>query len=566
VRILVLCLLSFHVCFGSEPALLSEWRQGTERAVLVHEDGQPVDEANPARPGESLRLLGSGFNDPTVLYVGKQQVEAQVLDSDSLRFTLPEEVAGSFLEIAVETSTGLTRALTFPVNRAEAGQLTAAEVNTLVLSAASAIDNPRVAVAVVDRGGRVLAIYRRPQATPDIVEDALSVARTGAFFSHNQAPLSSRTVRVISRENFPEVFPNAPAAALFGIENTNRGCDMNTLFLPGKAVPRPTNAAGTGFSKGIGTQPGGIPIYKDGQNVGGLGVAGIDPDHAEFAVVAATAGTPFFVPLPLPFPGAVFIDGIRLPFVTQTTRPPGTVAVSALTGGYQIGPLDGASIADGDLVSIKGTTDLSVAEVQSILDKGVETANRTRAVIRLPLGTRAKFVIAVTDTAGNLLGLRRMADSTIFSIDVAVTKARNVVWFSGAGTADLPGIPANTAVTNRTIGFGSQRFFPSGIANSSFGPFRSLYLNDIANPCTQGSQPKNANQSGIVFFPGSVPLYKNGRIVGGLGVSGDGVEQDDYVTAGAAAGFEAPPNARADNVFIRGVRLPYLKFPRNPEQ
>jgi len=23
---------------------------------------------------------------------------------------------------------------------------------------------------------------------------------------------------------------------------------------------------------------------------------------------------------------------------------------------------------------------------------------------------------------------------------------------------------------------------------------------------------------------------------------------------------------KADNVFIRGVRLPYLKFPRNPEQ
>jgi hypothetical protein len=82
--------------------------------------------------------------------------------------------------------------------------------------------------------------------------------------------------------------------------------------------------------------------------------------------------------------------------------------------------------------------------------------------------------------------------------------------------------------------------------------------------------------SGIVFFPGSLPLYRNGVLVGGLGVSGDGVSQDDFVTGGAvdeACGFggpcgvpsfEAPINIRADQVVIRNVRLPYLKFPRNP--
>jgi hypothetical protein len=67
-----------------------------------------------------------------------------------------------------------------------------------------------------------------------------------------------------------------------------------------------------------------------------------------------------------------------------------------------------------------------------------------------------------------------------------------------------------------------------------------------------------------VFFPGSVPLYKNGVLVGGLGVSGDGVGQDDYVANGGSAGFEAPANMRADQVTIQGVRMPYLKFPRNP--
>jgi uncharacterized protein GlcG (DUF336 family) len=93
-----------------------------------------------------------------------------------------------------------------------------------------------------------------------------------------------------------------------------------------------------------------------------------------------------------------------------------------------------------------------------------------------------------------------------------------------------------------------------------------MYAADLAAPCTQGHQPANANQSGIVFFPGSAPLYRNGVLVGGLGVSGDGVEQDDYVTAGGAQGYEPPASMRADQIILRGVRLPYWKFPRNPEQ
>jgi hypothetical protein len=44
------------------------------------------------------------------------------------------------------------------------------------------------------------------------------------------------------------------------------------------------------------------------------------------------------------------------------------------------------------------------------------------------------------------------------------------------------------------------------------------------------------------------------------------VDQDDFVTAGGAAGFEADPSIRADQIVIEGVRLPFLKFPRNPTQ
>ena len=90
-------------------------------------------------------------------------------------------------------------------------------------------------------------------------------------------------------------------------------------------------------------------------------------------------------------------------------------------------------------------------------------------------------------------------------------------------------------------------------------------LRQLARPDLHFRDPFNVlNQNGIVFFPGSVGLYRNGALVGGLGVSGDGVDQDDYVTAGGAAGFEAPVQIRADQVLIGGVRLPYLLFPRNP--
>ena len=80
------------------------------------------------------------------------------------------------------------------------------------------------------------------------------------------------------------------------------------------------------------------------------------------------------------------------------------------------------------------------------------------------------------------------------------------------------------------------------------------------------------NQSGVIFFPGSAPLYRDGVLIGGIGVSGDGVEQDDFVTAeGIKAAqqallfqLEPDPSIRCDNFSVRGVALPYYKFPQNP--
>ncbi len=462
--------------------------------------------------------------------------------------------------------------------------LTASDVQKVVQNAATAVNVP-IVIAVTDREGNILGVFQQNgapavsignfSASAPTTELAVALARTASYFSNDQATLSSRTVRFISGIHFPPGIGNTPSAALYGIENTNRGCTLTSPvnFLPGKAI-NPSRLIGGG-QPGLGiltgkkdvfdsdpnaVNPGGVPLFKNGHIVGGVGVAGASPDVAEFAAFSGANG---FLPPPGQF---VVIDGISLPFVNQMTIPQG-VSPGTMNGSFIVPAADSPGPApDGDLIAVQAGTMLSQAEVQSIVDLAIATANQTRAVIRLPDGQRAKFVIAVADLNGNLLALNRMPDATIFSVDVAVGKARNMVYFSSPGVnpADLPGLSTGTAVTNRTLSFGAQPLFPSGIDGTQPGPFFSLYQFDIANPCTNGHQAGGMNPNGIVFFPGSVPLYKNGILAGGLGISGDGVEQDDFIAGQAAVNFAAPTAIRADQFSIRGVRLPYLKFPRNP--
>jgi uncharacterized protein GlcG (DUF336 family) len=73
--------------------------------------------------------------------------------------------------------------------------------------------------------------------------------------------------------------------------------------------------------------------------------------------------------------------------------------------------------------------------------------------------------------------------------------------------------------------------------------------------------------NGMQIFSGGVPLYKNGQLVGAIGVSGDGIEQDDFVAITGARGFQqfGPGVKRADQTFVAGsIRLPYVKLPRSP--
>ena len=474
-----------------------------------------------------------------------------------------------------------------------------ADVEKIIRAAVNST-NLDMVVAVVDRAGFVLGVYRTQNApasaignfgaTVDANDLAVALARTGAFFSNDEAPLSSRTVRFISGIHFPAGVENQPPADLYGIENSNRGCTLVDDPAFASRIPR-SSSLGGGFGLGVITgkkdvmdslpsivNPGGVPIFYQNVVLGGIGVVttATNLNVAEYAAFAGAstergAAGDNFGPTPAA-PGVVFLGGVALPFVEQATRPagfsPGPIAGS---GSFLVAPASSqGQPPDGDLITpgAGALGGLSASEVKGILDNAEAEAKLTRAAIRLPLDSRTRMVIAVADLDGTIIGLRRMPDSTVFSIDVAATKARNMVYFNGSArlASDLNQIPMGTAITNRTIGFAAEPLFPPGIDGSSPGPLFSLYTMDVANPCTQGFQggAPNDKKSGIVFFPGSAGLYRNGALVGGLGVSGDGVDQDDFVTNAGTRGFEAPAAIRADQVLIDGVRLPYFKFPRNP--
>jgi hypothetical protein len=107
---------------------------------------------------------------------------------------------------------------------------------------------------------------------------------------------------------------------------------------------------------------------------------------------------------------------------------------------------------------------------------------------------------------------------------------------------------------------GLQEYFsllPMGVTNILDGVYFTA-----SNPSLTAPDPNLPD--GITIFPGGFPLYRNGVLIGAIGVSGDGVDQDDLIAASGTVNFLAPAQIRADRIIYRGTRLPYAKFPRNP--
>lgn len=118
----------------------------------------------------------------------------------------------------------------------------------------------------------------------------------------------------------------------------------------------------------------------------------------------------------------------------------------------------------------------------------------------------------------------------------------------------------------------AHALFVAGAAPADIGPGCAGVdlANDLsATPTVASLRAGN----GLQIFPGSAPIYRNGVLVGAIGVSGDGVDQDDMIAflgvhnAGQALGGalgNAPTDRRADTLTPRGVRLRYVQCPQAP--
>ena len=86
-------------------------------------------------------------------------------------------------------------------------------------------------------------------------------------------------------------------------------------------------------------------------------------------------------------------------------------------------------------------------------------------------------------------------------------------------------------------------------------------------PIVSGGKTQLAD--GMQIFSGGVPIYRGNILVGGIGVSGDGIQQDSLV---AFLGLEngpdtlnnAPAEIRADQLSAGGVLLRYINCPQSP--
>jgi uncharacterized protein GlcG (DUF336 family) len=579
--------------------------------------------------------------------------------------------------------------------------LTISDVTTVIAQAVAEAKarNAPATIAVVDRVGNVLGIFAMTGAaatftitsgTPamgglegvNIVPSpnaAVAKAVTGAYLSSAGNAFSTRTANQIVQSHFnPQEF-NQPGGPLSGVQFSQLICSDVIQSTAGTTIgPRPSPL-------GLSADPGGLPLYKDGTLVGGIGVISdgrysvdlnifdIDTDQDELIAVAGTFG--FEAPADIRA-DRITVDGRTLRYVDSeaTMSSPAAVPHAIPTGGALIDlpGYGGATLANGvefgkapsgyapdpdaaltgknaftlvdkvgmprfppvggsDAASLPPTVAvLSATEVTAILGSGLDIANRARAQIRRPLGSAAQVSVVVVDTTGKILGLTRTPDAPVFGTDVAVQKARTAAFFSSVNAASvLSGLPpaamsssiaayvtamraflndptalANgVAYSNRAVGNLARPFFPDGIDGTPNGPLAKpfpqqwspfndglqldLILNAVlaslgapvpglpppADPTSCTGDPRLKN--GIQIFPGSFPIYRGTTLVGAVGVSGDGIDQDDMVSflglanAGRALGTgigNATPAIRADTVVPQGegTRLRYVNCPQAP--
>ncbi len=507
---------------------------------------------------------------------------------------------------AVSTAVSINRPVTVSVTDKEGNLLgtfamTGAAGNTLIRS--------------VGRSGQGLENLLVPSSA-----GSHSKAGTAAILSSGGNAFSTRTASFIIQEHFPPGINNRPGGPLYGVQFSSLPCsDIAIAGLPlglsGDPGGRPIYKSGVAV--------GGVGIEGDGAYTVDRVPTDDDQPYEELIAVAATRG--FEAPA-LVRADNILVEGIRLPFGNIASAPsvatipfgslPGVVTspvIAAPASDFVPGVLNGVNGQFSSRFPIVAGSALSAADVTQILGAAADYANRTRAAIRQPIGSNARVTMAVTDVDGKVLGIFRQTDAPVFGLDVAVQKARSSGFFarSDAGAkltaagfgsyvtragADGLALNGSIAFSDRGIGFLHRPLFPDGINGTSAGPFSTpladwspfnngLQLDLVVSalttspppvcrgaaytkrtmlaapcPCTTIPELKN----GLQIFAGGIPLYRGSTLVGAIGVSGDGIEQDDLIAAGGANLFSPPDAMRSDKFFVRGVRLPFLKFPARP--
>ena len=375
--------------------------------------------------------------------------------------------------------------------------LSTGDVNTIVAQAVAEATarNASAVIAVVDRVGNVLAVYRMNGARVTVrigtqrgvvggLEGlgvptelaAIAKAITGAYLSSEGNAFSTRTANQIVQEHFNPGEFNAPSGPLFGVQFSQLSCSDLMLRSP-------LTSTGPGPHRsplGLSADPGGFPLYKDGVPVGGIGVSA-DPDYGLDPVISnldqdideliATAGSFGFAP-PLDRRGdRITVDGKTFRFsdvdFSDLSAQPGATGNLGSAGGFSAVPAytDGVIKAGtvfgapasgyapaGDtypgrdafvLVDAAGQvrfppragTDgagaISAEEARIVVDEALAIANAARAQIRRPFGTQARVSINVVDTNGVILAFGRTRDAPIFGTDVSLQKARTAAFYSG---------------------------------------------------------------------------------------------------------------------------------------
>ncbi len=219
---------------------------------------------------------------------------------------------------------------------------------------------------------------------------------------------------------------------------------------------------------------------------------------------------------------------------------------------------------------------LEIAEVQTIIAQAVAEAQ----------AQKAGAVIAVTDRVGNVLAVFKMSNTRN---SVTVDSKRN----TGTGLDGLSVVPAQfaaiakaitgaylssegNAFSTRTASQIVQEHFNPGELGQPGGPlfgvqFSSLPCSDFNTRYSGGAADIGPKRSplGLSADSGGFPLYKNGTVVGGVGVISDGSysldlditdrdhDVDELIAIAATAGFDAPVDRRADRITVGGKTLRY---------